>query len=166
MGSLENGLSVKRDSSFQRLGSRSERNSFSQRPRSRFARFILFKKIDYLQWVCTVAVFFFFVVLFQMLLPGSITEKSGNLPRQNRDVVDGDLTFLKEMGVLDFGQDIKFDPSKILAKFQKEVRESNGSYSVQKGSRFGSRKPQLAMVSVWLLFVLDSRFFVRVSICS
>lgn len=147
MGSLENGLPVKRDSSFQRLSSsRSDRNSFTQRPRSRFARFILFKKIDYLQWVCTVAVFFFFVVLFQMLLPGSITEKSGDLLSQSRQIVDGDLTFLKEMGVLDFGQDIKFEPSKILAKFQKE---GNGSYGVQKGLRFGLRKPQLAMVSVW-----------------
>lgn len=148
MGSLENGLPVKRDSSFQRLSSnRSDRNSFSQRPRSRFARFILFKKIDYLQWVCTVAVFFFFVVLFQMLLPGSITEKSGDLLRQSTEV-DGDLTFLKEMGVLDFGEDIKFEPSKILAKFQKDIREGNGSYGVQKGLRFGLRKPKLAMVSV------------------
>lgn len=152
MGSLENGLPVKRDSSFQRLSSnRSDRNSFSQRPRSRFARFILFKKIDYFQWVCTVAVFFFFVVLFQMLLPGSITEKSGDLLRQSGQVVDGDLTLLKEMGVLDFGEDIKFEPSKILAKFEKDVREGNGSYGVQKGVRFGLRKPKLAMVFTDLL---------------
>ncbi|KAF5934711.1 hypothetical protein HYC85_025840 [Camellia sinensis] len=68
MGSLESGFSLKKDQtlhcSSSSSASRNERNPFSQRPRSRFVRLFLFKKIDYLQWICTVAVFFFFLVRF------------------------------------------------------------------------------------------------------
>ncbi|CAL5397632.1 unnamed protein product [Camellia sinensis] len=147
MGSLESGLSFKRDQNLPRSTSRNERNPFGQRPRSRLARFVLFKKIDYLQWICTVGVFFFFVVLFQMFLPGSVMEKS-----ENSEVVSGDLMLWKEIGGLDFGEDIKFEPSKLLAKFQKESKEVNMSSVSRRGLSFGYRKPQLALVFADLLF--------------
>ncbi|CAK9180093.1 unnamed protein product [Ilex paraguariensis] len=145
MGSLESGISSKKDSYLLRSSSatsRNERYLFGQRPRSRFARFVLFKKIDYLQWICTVAVFLFFVVLFQMFLPGSVMEKSGNSLKESQ-IISGDLTLLREIGGLDYGDNIKFEPSKLLAKFQKEV---NGSSASRRGVRFGYRKPKLALV--------------------
>ncbi|CAL5383092.1 unnamed protein product [Camellia sinensis] len=148
MGSLESGFSLKRDQTLLRSSSsasRNERNPFGQRPRSRFVRLFLFKKIDYLQWICTVAVFFFFLVLFQMFLPGSVIEKSKNSWRGEEELASWDLMLWKEIGGLDFGKDIKFEPSKLLAKFQKESNEVNIS-SVSRRVRFGYRKPQLALV--------------------
>ncbi|XP_073281793.1 uncharacterized protein [Primulina huaijiensis] len=155
MGSLESGLPLKRDQHFVRSSSgrginHVQSNGFlGHRPRSRFARLVLFKKIDYLLWICTVAVFFFVVFLFQMFfLPGSITEvekshKIHGLFRQNGGVSYGDFSFLKE---LDFGEDIIFEPSRIVAKFQKEVNEVNRTVASRKVTRYGYRKPKLALV--------------------
>ncbi|CAL5431970.1 unnamed protein product [Camellia sinensis] len=130
MGSLESGFSLKRDQtllcSFSSSAGRNERKPFGQRPRSRFVRLFLFKKIDYLHWICTVAVFFF-LVLFQMFLPGSVIEKSKNSWREGEELTYRDLMLWKEIGGLDFGEDIKFEPSKLLAKFQKESNEVNMS---------------------------------------
>ncbi|GFP94614.1 hypothetical protein PHJA_001605800 [Phtheirospermum japonicum] len=153
MGSLESGLPLKRDHHLLRSSSsiRNNNNSFnSNRSRSRFARFVLCKKIDYLQLICGVAVFFFFVFLFQIFyLPGSVTEDGNNKSDELEKTHDffgrygeqnfGDLSYLKE---LDFGEDLKFEPLKIMDKLQKSasvVRESVGS-------RFGYRKPKLALV--------------------
>lgn len=58
--------------------SRGDRSSFFHKPRSRFARFLLFEKVDYFQWICTIAVFFFVVILFQAFLPGSVVDKSSD----------------------------------------------------------------------------------------
>lgn len=151
MGSLENGVSLKKDQNLLRSSSATGRNVFGQRQvRSRFARFLFVKKINYLQWICTVAVFFFFVVLFQMLLPGSVMEKSGNLT-QDSEVGYGDLALLKELGGLDFGEDIKFEPLKLLAKFHDEAVEANGTVASRTVVRFGYRKPKLALVFANLL---------------
>nr|XP_016509615.1 PREDICTED: uncharacterized protein LOC107827064 [Nicotiana tabacum] len=152
MGSLENGISLKKDQSLLRSASATSgrNNAFGQRAvRSRFARFLFVNKINYLQWICTVAVFFFFVVLFQMLLPGSLMEKSGNLSSQDSEVVD--LALLKELGALDFGEDIKFEPLKLLAKFRDEAVEANGTVASRTVLRFGYRKPKLALVFANLL---------------
>ncbi|XP_061997016.1 uncharacterized protein LOC133714780 isoform X1 [Rosa rugosa] len=152
MGSLESPL--KRDPLLRSSsnGGRSDRHLFLQRPRSRFSRFMLLKKLDYLQWICTVAVFLFFVVLFQMFLPGSVVEKSGALIRKNVESSSGDLRFLKELGLLDFGEDIRFEPSKLLEKFRKEAREASlSSASNRTLQHFGLRKPQLAVVFADLL---------------
>jgi hypothetical protein len=101
MGSLETGLTLKRDNLFRSSSAgRTERHPFPQRPRSRFSKFLLFKKLDYVQWICTVAVFLFFVVLFQMFLPGSVVEKSGASFEEDVEVSYGDFKLLKEMGVL------------------------------------------------------------------
>ncbi|XP_057462589.1 uncharacterized protein LOC130752763 isoform X3 [Actinidia eriantha] len=155
MGSLESGVPLKRDQHLLRSSSatnRNERNPYGQRPRSRFARLVLFKKIDYLQWICTIAVFFFFVGLFQMLLPGSVMEKSDNSWR-GRGGASGELKFWKEIGggFLDFGEDIKFVKTNLLSKFQRESNEVNMSSDSRRVVRFGHRKPQLALVFADLL---------------
>ena len=151
MGSLESGISLKR------AGSRNERNPFLSRPRSRFSRFLLFKKLDYLQWICTVVVFLFFVVFFQMYLPVSVMDKSQESLLDDKDVVFGELRYLKEMGGLDFGEDIRLEPSKLLEKFQRENKEvylhsSSGFNRSQ--HRFQYRKPQLALVSEKIILFL------------
>ncbi|KAL5989279.1 hypothetical protein ACLOJK_010169 [Asimina triloba] len=145
MGSLENGLFMKRTPLLRSSLSsgRGDRHSpFFQRPRSRFARFLLFEKVDYLQWICTVAVFFFVVVLFEAFLPGSVTEKSSI---REASVVTADLAFLKEFDGLDFGEGIRFEPSKLLEKFRKETNASS-RWGGRPGVRSAVRKPQLALV--------------------
>lgn len=156
MGSLENGvLPLKRDPLL-KSSSRNERNnSFAQRPRSKFARFMVLKKLDYLQWICAVAVFIFFMFVFQMFLPLSSVEKdSGDFLKQKEDNFGDDLTnFLKEIGGLDFGEGVKFEPTKLLLKFHRENRGVNNvSFGTsRKVVRFGHRKPQLAFVFADLL---------------
>lgn len=154
MGSLESGPALKRDHHLQRSSSARNTNSsnnngfLGQRNRSRFARVVLFKKIDYLQLICAVAVFFFFVFFFQIFfLPGSVIEngnKSGTahfLFGKNGGVNFEDLSFLKE---LDLGEDLNSEPLKILEKFRKEGGVVNESNVV----RFGYRKPRIALVSI------------------
>lgn len=147
MGSLEIGIPSKRAPllrSSSSSSSKTDRHPFFHRPRSRFARFLLFEKVDYLQWICTVGVFFFVVVLFQMYLPGSVMEKSGgNNVSSNSDVKSMEWVKLREIGGLDFGDGIRFEPSKLLDKFQKEAVVVNLSRPV---TRSGFRKLQLAMV--------------------
>ena len=167
MGSLETGgISFKRDKNTlirSYSAGRTERHPFLYRPRSSFSRFLRFKKLDYIQWICTVAVFLFFVVLFQMFLPGSVVEKSelGSSPWRGMELVDKDLWYLKEIGGLDFGEDIKFQPSKILQHFRKENREMNMSFSNRKLSRFPYRKPQLALVSSHYSLLIHCSPFVK-----
>lgn len=95
-------------------------------------------------------VFLFFVVLFQMFLPGSMVEKSGE---DEMVVRYGDLNILKEMGVFEFGENVRFEPTKLLEKFQKEARAANLHSSAFNRTlhRFGYRKPRLALVSIRLL---------------
>ncbi|XP_068330544.1 uncharacterized protein [Pyrus communis] len=147
MGSLESGVPLKRDPLLR--SSSNGRSPFLQRPRSKFSRFLLLKRLDYLQWICTVVVFLFFVVLFQMYLPGSVVEdeKSGDLMK-NVGLRSENLRFLKDLGLLDFGEDIRFEPSKLLEKFQKETREVSLSpaFNWTRQQRFGYRKPQLALI--------------------
>ncbi|KAK4415888.1 hypothetical protein Salat_2696200 [Sesamum alatum] len=154
MGSLETGLPLKRDH-HHLLRSSSLRNSnngiLGQRSRSRFARLVLSKRIDYLQLICAVAVFFFFVFLFQIFfLPGSVmeygskSEKAHDLFMKNSEANLGELAFLKE---LDFGEDINFQPLKLMDKFQKDANlVTNGVVGSKKVVRFGYRKPKLALV--------------------
>ncbi|EXB52710.1 hypothetical protein L484_022487 [Morus notabilis] len=168
MGSLEGGSATpfKRDP-FLRSASftgRSDRNPFLQRQRSRFSRFFLFKKLDYLQWICTVAVFLFFVVLFQMFLPGSVVEKSIKTHR-DEEFSSGDLFFLKEYGILDFGEDIRFEPSKVLEKFRRENKEVNLSHAFNRSRlRYPHKKPQLALVFADLL--VDSQQLLMVTVAA
>ncbi|KAG6400436.1 hypothetical protein SASPL_137267 [Salvia splendens] len=149
MGSLETGLALKRDHNLQRSSSsRSSSSSNSigfsgQRSRSRFARAVLFKKMDYLQLICSVAVFFFFVFFFHIFfLPGSVIEDGNNgrdLFGRNVGADSEGFSFLKG---LDFGEDLNFEPLKIIEKFRKEGGVGNESGVV----RFGYRKPRIALV--------------------
>ncbi|KVH91086.1 hypothetical protein Ccrd_006880 [Cynara cardunculus var. scolymus] len=159
MGSLSLVLPIKRDPSF-KVSPRNEKNnnnSYVQRPRSRFGRFMVFKKIDYLQWISAIAVFIFFMFLFQLFLPLSMVEKTDGDFLKGREEDDGSggnlKNLLKEIGGLDFGEDVKFVPTKFLIKFQREKGVVNnvtfdGSRTVM---RFGNRKPQLALVFADLL---------------
>ncbi|KAF5196750.1 Glycosyl transferase, family 1 protein [Thalictrum thalictroides] len=147
MGSLEVGIPSKRAPLLRSSSSssgRTDRLPFFHKPRSRFARFLLFEKVDYLQWICTIAVFFFVVVLFQMFLPGSVMEKSGDYEVFDGVIRDDEWVKFKEIGGLEFGDGIRFEPSlKLLEKFQKEGTQVNLSRPMV---RTGIRKPQLALV--------------------
>ncbi|XP_076934228.1 uncharacterized protein LOC143600416 [Bidens hawaiensis] len=109
-------------------------------------RFTILKKIDYLQWVSALAVFIFFMFLFQLFLPLS----NDDFFKQDDDHLDvKDL--LKEIGALDFGQDVvNFLPTKCLIKFLTEKKNNNINDSFGGSrltvTRFGNRKPQLALV--------------------
>jgi len=140
MGSLENG--VYQQQSHQSIGRVS---SFPKqlRPRSRSSRSLLSKRLGYLQWISTIVVFSLFLVLFQAFLPGSVVERPGS-PGKDLDLLEGDFMYLKELGELDFGEDVRFEPTRVLYKLQKEARELNLS---RRGIRFAYRKPQLALVS-------------------
>ncbi|GAV75395.1 Glycos_transf_1 domain-containing protein [Cephalotus follicularis] len=153
MGSLESGVPLKRESLF---GS----SSATRRPGSRFCRFLLFKKLDYLQWISTVLVFLFFLVWFPMFLPGLVMDKS-----HANDVDYGNLMHLKEIGGFDFGEDIVFEPSMLLEKFHREAVEFNLSASFNgTRRRFGYRKPQLALVFPDLL--VDPQQLLMVTVAS
>ncbi|KAL5792306.1 hypothetical protein ACOSP7_000900 [Xanthoceras sorbifolium] len=164
MGSLEAGVVPLKRDNLGRSSSRNERHGFLQRPRSRLSRFLLFKKLDYLQWICTVAVFLFFVVLFQMFLPGSVMDKSDDT-LQEMDTLPGDLKFLKEMGLLDFGDDFTSKPLKLMEKFQTVAGEDNLTVVLdRKLHRFGYRKPQLALVFADLLVDPQQLLMVTVAV--
>ncbi|XAR53996.1 hypothetical protein NMG60_11028969 [Bertholletia excelsa] len=136
MGSLETGLSVKRDQHLLRPSSaisRNERNPFGQRPRSWLARLFI-KKFDFLQCSCTIAVFFSLRSSFRCSCLARWWRNGEFLDRKKRD-----------WGARFWGN-VKFEPKKLLAKFQKESREVNASAGSRTGMRIGYRKPQLALV--------------------
>jgi glycosyltransferase involved in cell wall biosynthesis len=99
-----------------------------------------------------------------MFLPGSVMEKSESLSFGNTEIVSRDLKFLTEIGELDFGEDIKFQPSKILAKFQQEAKDVNVSLGSRKLVRFGYRQPQLALVFADLLIDPQQILMVTVAV--
>lgn len=152
MGSLESAaqthlLHTNRSASFGQQRS-------TQSVRSRLARLVLFKKIDYLQWICTVAVFLFFVVLFQMFLPGSVMEKAADFGEVHEVEGIEDLSFLKGL-IGGGGEDVvpKFEALSLLGKFKKEGGgvEDNGTVGSRKVVRFGYRRPKIALVFADLL---------------
>lgn len=156
MGSLESGIPLK-GSLFGSQSSRKERHPFSQRFRSSFSR-LLFKKLDYVQWICTVAVFLFFIVVFQMFLPSSVIEKSEDSLRAK--MLSGTLLHFEDIEkyVLDIEDGTRFLP-KISEKFNREANPFNRT-----GQHVGYRKPQLALISGELL--VDSQQLLLVTIAS
>ncbi|GMH00463.1 hypothetical protein Nepgr_002302 [Nepenthes gracilis] len=154
MGSLENGVPFKKDHNLGRLpSSSSSRILWLHGPRSSLPRFFLSKKLGYQQWICTIVVFSFFLMLFQAFLPGSVVERQDN-SSQNVKLISGDLIYLKEIGGLDYGEDLRFQPTMVLAKYHMEAREMNMSSGSRRAVRFGFRKPLLALVFADL--VVDS----------
>nr|XP_043627238.1 uncharacterized protein LOC122598816 [Erigeron canadensis] len=126
MGSLSPLVPLKRDSLLK---------SFSRPPYDNNGRFMILnkkKKIDYLQWISALAVFIFFIFLFQLFLPLS------------KEIDDGDFFFLKQDNNnlllkkndgLGFGENVKFMPT--------NKNTTNNT--------FGNRKPLLALVFAHLL---------------
>lgn len=163
MGSLENGvLPIKRDPLLKSLSRNERSSSFGQRPRSKFARFMILKRLDYLQWICAVAVFIFFMFVFQMFLPLSTMEKAGGDYLKQDDTFEGELKhLLQEIGGLDFGEGVKFEPTRLLLKFNKDIKDVNNLAfgGSRKVVRFGHRKPQLAFVSMFLVISLNPYSF-------
>ncbi|XP_008802051.2 uncharacterized protein LOC103716003 [Phoenix dactylifera] len=144
MGSLEMGIALKRAPLLRSAPSAGGR-SFFRRPRSRLARFLLFEKVDYLQWICTMAAFFFVVIFFQAFLPGPVMETSGGLGLHRGERDPGNL---EGIGGSDFGEGITFAPSKLLERFERERREENLSLMAlgRPVKRVGLLKPRLALV--------------------
>lgn len=153
MGSLESGIPSKRDASS--AGGRWGRQQpYLQRNRSRrLSRFFLFNKFNYIQLICSICVFFFFVLLFQLFLPSLVVDKSDTPPpRRSKDelllllLLPPDLVVFKESGVFDFGEDVRLEPSKLLMKFRRDT--SDGGFNLTSSTqRFGFRKPNLALVT-------------------
>ncbi|KAK4788389.1 hypothetical protein SAY86_019708 [Trapa natans] len=132
MASLESGISsVRRDPPLR------SRFSLAIRPRlrSKFSQF----RLDYLQWVCSVAIFLSFVILFTFFLP-VLKERDLN-PRNlfsSRDKISG-LVFAEDT--------LRFEPSNVLHRFQREaVNVKHLSLFNVTLRRFSHRKPQLALV--------------------
>lgn len=148
MGSLETGvLPLKRTATL--LRSSNNRRSFFHSPRSRLARFFLFEKVHYVQWICTAATFFFVVILFQALLPSSsvVDDNSPGVSLFNEM-----SPLLEEIGELEFGEGIRFIPSKLLETFQKrkwkweDANFSSGLGGHPTGTRAAHIKPRIALV--------------------
>ncbi|KAM7274825.1 hypothetical protein ACFE04_016691 [Oxalis oulophora] len=157
MGSLESGsLTLKRDSLIRSTSSSSSTNKqrIGGSRSMRLSRFLLFKKLDYLQWICTIAVFLFFVVLFQMFLPGSVIDNNNNI-NNNIKSQQYDL-YLLELLKKTTGDDDNIittsivEPFKLMNKFQKEDKDdSQITFSTSFNrtlQRFGYRKPLIALV--------------------
>lgn len=83
-----------------------------------------------------------------MFLPGLVIDKSDK-PWSRKDNLPPDLVVFKEKGVFDFGDDVRFEPTKLLMKFQREANALNFTSSSLNTTlqRFGFRKPKLALVS-------------------
>lgn len=123
------------------------------RARSRLARFLLFEKVDYLQWIVAAAAFFFVAIVFVAFLPGSgvIERPRLTLPsrragpgRVGGGAVDRDGLVRWEAGVA-----VEFLPTRLREKWARERREEAKSLA-ELGTpvtRLGVRKPRLAMVS-------------------
>lgn len=141
MGSLESGIPLKRAPLLRSSPSFGSNWSLFRRPRSRLARFILFEKVDYLQWICTAAAFFFVVILFQAFLPGSVLEKS------RQEVEERDDGILKEIRGLEFGEGIRFVPTRLMETWEREKRGANATSLGREVRRLGVRRPRIAVVS-------------------
>ncbi|WZZ11737.1 hypothetical protein YC2023_104826 [Brassica napus] len=155
MGSLESGIPpIKRER---------QQHSLLQRNRSRS---FLFKRFSYIQWICSTCVFFFFVVLFQMFLPGLVIDKSDKPPwrRSEKELLPPDMLVFKERGVLSFGNDVRFEPTKLLLSFQRDNTQQTSSNGFNTTTlRFGFRKPKLALVFADLLADSQQLLMVTVS---
>ncbi|XP_078429041.1 glycosyl transferase family 1 protein [Wolffia australiana] len=144
MGSVENGAVLPKRVPLLKVSSLGEGRSFS-RCRSRLTRLLLFEKVNYFQWIGIVAVFWFVVILFQAFLPGFVLERSGNFGVSKRLAAFRELGIFSEIGELDFGEGIRFFPSKLLLKFEKENEEESAPSGLVR-RRSGLVNPLLALI--------------------
>ncbi|KZV38029.1 hypothetical protein F511_25255 [Dorcoceras hygrometricum] len=154
MGSLQSGLPLPRASRLMHASPSSTSSNVArvQRRRPRFSicwRFL--SKIRYSQCICVTCCLFFCIFIIQLLnLPGHVREVN-KISRKTlgffkgRSEIDSEgLSFLKE---LDFGEDFRVEPFKILETFERTYNLENGSVvDSRKVARYGLRKPRLAMV--------------------
>ncbi|CAN7022958.1 unnamed protein product [Brassica oleracea var. botrytis] len=159
MGSLESGIPPAKREGGERWAR--QHHPLLQRNRSRS---FLFKRFSYIQWICSTCVFFFFVVLFQMFLPGLVIDKSDKPPWRSieKELLPPDMLVFKERGVLSFGEDVRLEPTKLLMSFQRDAQNSSGGFNTTV-QRFGFRKPKLALVFADLLADPEQLLMVTVS---
>ena len=133
MGSLHNGTGVAAAGSYKRGAAPVPRASAggggARRPgvRSRFARFLLFEKVDYLQWIGTAAAFFFVTIVFVAFLPGSVVVERPTmlLPfRRAGGVLGGrEASLPRDLGSLETGEGLAFEPTKLRERWARDRRE-------------------------------------------
>ncbi|KAL8172514.1 hypothetical protein V2J09_024318 [Rumex salicifolius] len=127
MGSLETGLSFKKDSSIESFrtlsSSRIERQS--SRGRSLISRLLLPKKLGYLQWISIIVIFFVFLGLFHLFLPASLSVmERPRISGKNGQLFSWHSIHLKDIvGDLEFGERLRLQPKWLFTRFQKEARE-------------------------------------------
>ncbi|XP_073119613.1 uncharacterized protein [Henckelia pumila] len=161
MGSLRSGLPLTRDNLS--MGSSSSSSSYASNVRAQRRRitrssilgFLL--RISYSQCICATCSLFFVLFIIQLLhLPAIVRELGDNkiisrktlgFFKDRGGIHSEGLSFLKE---LDFGEDFRLEPFKILETFhQRNFNVAGNRISVtdsRKVSRYGYRKPRLAMV--------------------
>uniref|UniRef100_A0A0E0C4S6 Glycosyl transferase family 1 domain-containing protein n=1 Tax=Oryza meridionalis TaxID=40149 RepID=A0A0E0C4S6_9ORYZ len=125
--------------------------------RSRLARFLLFEKVDYLQWIGTAAAFFFVTILVVAFLPGSAVFERPTMLLPSRRAGGGagggrgggaEALLPRGLGVVETGEGVAFEPTRLRERWARERREEADGLA-KLGSpvrRFGVRKPRLAMV--------------------
>jgi hypothetical protein len=121
------------------------------RARSRLARFLLFEKVDYLQWIVAAAAFFFVAIVFVAFLPGSgVVERPRLLlPSRRAGPWRGGGERPSPPRVGGWEASVVFEPTRLKEKWAREKREEARSLA-ELGTpvrRLGVRKPRLAMVS-------------------
>ncbi|KAI3747096.1 hypothetical protein L6452_09541 [Arctium lappa] len=122
---------------------------------------MVFKKIDYLQWISAIVVFIFFMFLFQFFLPLSMVEKvDGDSLKERRVMILVEISriYQKKSVVWILVKMLSLSPPKFLIKFQREKGvvinvTFDGSTTIV---RFGNRKPQLALLACESNPVLNS----------
>ncbi|KAL6842762.1 hypothetical protein ACP4OV_027606 [Aristida adscensionis] len=162
MGSLENGSAAAvAAASYKRgpaLPLRAPAGARRVRARSRLARFLLFEKVDYLQWIVTAAAFFFVAIVFVACLPGSGVFERPALRLPSRRAGGGrgwngeDGAPLRGRGALmgleAASEVVAFEPTRLWERWARERREEAESLAElgMAVRRVGLRKPRLAMV--------------------
>ncbi|OEL21462.1 hypothetical protein BAE44_0017521 [Dichanthelium oligosanthes] len=159
MGSLDNGAAAA--GSYKRGPAPASRaggvgGARRVRARSRLARFLLFEKVDYLQWIVAAAAFFFVAIVFVAFLPGSGVVERPRLLLPSRRAGPGrgggeqQHSSLPRVGVGlgAWEAGVAFQPTRLREKWARERREEAQSLA-ELGTpvkRLGVRKPHLAMV--------------------
>ncbi|KAG8056152.1 hypothetical protein GUJ93_ZPchr0001g32867 [Zizania palustris] len=124
--------------------------------RSRLARFLLFEKVDYLEWIGTAAAAFFVTIVFVAFFPGSAVVERPTMLLPSRRAGSGagggrggaEALLPLGLGGLETGEGVVFEPTSLKERWARERREEADSLAkLGKPVRMvGVRKPRLAMV--------------------
>lgn len=162
MGSLQSVLPLTSDSLWMRSSPAGTSSNVRvlQRRRTRFSICRCLLKISYSQCICATCSLFFCLFIIQLLhLPGYVREgerisrKTLGFFKDRKEIDFEGLSFLKE---LDFGEDFRLEPFKILETFERNGNLVNGTViDSRKVSRYEHRKPRLAMVWILKIFLVS-----------